>query len=288
MLDYRELISSQLPALHLLTGIGWQYLTPDQANTLRGNRRDAVILDGVLSDWLRTHNAIRYQGQRVPFSDANLLEALRRLKDINPTRGLIPASIDMYELLTLGTSLDQTINGDKRGFSLQYIDWQHPENNVYHVTDEFSVEVKGSKQTRRPDMVLFVNGIPLAVIECKRSDLDDPLGQAISQMIRNQGQTEIPHLFTYAQLLVAAQPNEVKYGTTGTTLDYWAMWKEAIDPTPVSAAINRLLSEVEQSALYDWRDEGNKTRQHFATLSDSAIRRLNQRIAFALATACQV
>ena len=288
MLDYRELISSQLPALHLLTGIGWQYLTPDQANTLRGNRRDAVILDGVLSDWLRTHNAIRYQGQRVPFSEANLLEALRRLKDINPTRGLIPASMDMYELLTLSTSLDQTINGDKRGFSLQYIDWQHPENNVYHVTDEFSVEVKGSKQTRRPDMVLFVNGIPLAVIECKRSDLDDPLGQAISQMIRNQGQTEIPHLFTYAQLLVAAQPNEVKYGTTGTTPDYWAMWKEEIDPTPVSAAINRLLPETTQAALYDWRDEGDKTRQHFATLSDSAIRRLNQRIAFALATACQV
>lgn len=268
MLDYRELISSQLPALHLLTGIGWQYLTPDQANTLRGNRRDAVILDGVLSDWLRTHNAIRYQGQRVPFSEANLLEALRRLKDINPTRGLIPASMDMYELLTLSTSLDQTINGDKRGFSLQYIDWQHPENNVYHVTDEFSVEVKGSKQTRRPDMVLFVNGIPLAVIECKRSDLDDPLGQAISQMIRNQGQTEIPHLFTYAQLLVAAQPNEVKYGTTGTTPDYWAMWKEEIDPTAVSAAINRPLSEVEQSALYDWRDEGNKARQHFATLGE--------------------
>ena len=288
MLDYRELISSQLPALHLLTGIGWHYLTPNQTNTFRGNRRDAVILDGVLSDWLRTHNVIQYQGQRVPFSEANLTEALRRLKDINPTRGLIPASMDMYELLTLSTSLDQAINGDKRGFSLQYIDWQHPENNVYHVTDEFSVEVKGSKQTRRPDIVLFVNGIPLAVIECKRSDLDDPLGQAISQMIRNQGQTEIPHLFTYAQLLVAAQPNEVKYGTTGTTPDYWAMWKEEIDPTPVSAAINRLLPETTQAALYDWRDEGDKTRQHFATLSDSAIRRLNQRIAFALATACQV
>ena len=268
MLDYRELISSQLPALHLLTAIGWQYLTPDQTNTLRGNRRDAVILDGVLSDWLRTHNVIQYHGQRVPFSEANLLEALRRLKNIDPTRGLISASMDMYELLTLGTSLDQAINGDKRGFSLQYIDWQHPENNVYHVTDEFTVAVKGSKQTRRPDMVLFVNGIPLAVIECKRSDLDDPLGQAISQMIRNQGQTEIPHLFTYAQLLVAAQPNEVKYGTTGTTLDYWAMWKEEIDLTPVSAAINRPLSETAQVALYDWRDEGSKARKHFAALGE--------------------
>ncbi len=268
MLDYRELISSQLPALHLLTGIGWQYLTPDQTNSLRGNRRDAVLLDGILSEWLRAHNAIKYQGRTLPFSEANLAEALRQIKNINPTRGLIPASMDMYELLTLGTSLDQTIDGDRRGFSLQYIDWDHPENNVYHVTDEFTVEVRGSKQTRRPDIVLFVNGIPLAVIECKRSDLDDPLGQAISQMLRNQGQADIPDLFVYTQLLVAAQPNEVRYGTVGTTPEYWAVWKETIDPAALSDVINRGLSKAEQSALYDWRDEGGGVRRHFATLGE--------------------
>lgn len=268
MLDYRELISSQLPALHLLTGMGWQYLTPDQTNTLRGNRRDAVILDSILSEWLRTHNTIQYQGRSLPFSEANLDEALRRLKAINPTRGLIPASMDMYELLTLGTSLDQAIHGDKRGYSLRYIDWQHPENNVYHVTDEFTVEVRGSKQTRRPDIVLFVNGIPLAVIECKRSDLDDPLGQAISQMLRNQGQADIPDLFVYAQLLVAAQPNQVKYGTTGTIPDYWAVWKESSDLTALSGAINRTLSNEEQTALYDWRDEGSQARHYFAMLGE--------------------
>src|SRR5258708_2013087 len=241
MLDYRELISSQLPALHLLTGIGWQYLTPEQANDLRSGRRDAVILDGVLSDWLRTQNAIQYKGRTLPFSEANIAEALRRLKNFDPSRGLIPASMDMYELLTLGTSLEQTMDGDRRSFSLKYIDWKQPENTVYHVTEEFSVEVRGSKQTRRPDIVLFVNGIPLAVIECKRSDLDDPMGQAISQMLRNQGQSDIPHLFVYTQLLIAAQPHEVKYGTVGTKPDYWAVWKEKVDHEAIPSLISRTL-----------------------------------------------
>jgi len=268
MLDYRELIGSQLPALHLLTGIGWQYLTPGQAHALRGNRRSAVLLDGVLSDWLRTHNTIQYHGRSHAFSEANLTEALRRLNAWDPSRGLIPASMEMYELLTLGTSLDQTIDGDKRGFSLKYIDWAHPENNVYHVTDEFSVELRGSRETRRPDMVLFVNGIPLAVIECKRADLDDPLGQAISQMIRNQNQSDIPHLFVYPQLLIAAQPNAVKYGTTGTTADYYAVWKEAIDTQALSEIINRPLAEAEKVALYDWRDEAGQVRRHFENLRD--------------------
>lgn len=266
-LDYTELISSHLPALHVLTGIGWQYLTPEQANALRGGRRGAVILESVLTDWLRTHNAIPYRGRSLPFNDAAIAEALRRLKDFDPTRGLIPGSMALYELLTLGTSLDQTIDGDRRGFSLHYIDWLHPENNVYQVTDEFSVEMRGSKQTRRPDVVLFVNGIPLAVVECKRADIDDPLDQAISQMLRNQAQDEIPHLFAYTQLLIVAQPNEVKYGAIGTTPDFWAIWKEDADPDPaIAGIINRTLTEVEQEALYNWRDEGGRARRHFATL----------------------
>ncbi|MCC6972493.1 MAG: type I restriction endonuclease subunit R [Anaerolineae bacterium] len=260
MLDYAELISSHLPALRLLTGMGWQYLPPAEVNALRGGRRDAVILEGVLREWLGTHNAIRYQGQRLPFSEANLTEALRRLKHLDPTRGLIPASLEVYELLTLGTSLEQTLNGDRRSFSLHYIDWEQPTNNLYHITDEFSVEMQGSRQTRRPDIILFVNGIPLVVIECKRADLEDPLGQAVSQMIRNQMQGEIPHLFVYSQLLIAAQPQAVRYGTTGTPLDYWAVWKEPAESgsdEALAGIINRTLSEAEKAALYHWRDEAS-------------------------------
>src|SRR5258708_33153496 len=101
MLDYRELISSQLPALHLLTGIGWQYVTPDQANTFRSNRRDAIILDLVLSDWLRANNSIQYKGRIGDFSQPNIAEALRRLKERGPTPGLSPARLVQHHLLTL-------------------------------------------------------------------------------------------------------------------------------------------------------------------------------------------
>lgn len=88
-MDYRELISSQLPALHLLTGIGWKYLPPSEVDRLRGNRRGAVILEGVLSDWLRTRNLISYKNQIVPFSPQNITEALRRLKTFDPSRGIV-------------------------------------------------------------------------------------------------------------------------------------------------------------------------------------------------------
>ena len=84
----------------------------------------------------------------------------------------------IYDLLVLGKSLPQTIDGDTKSFPLLYIDW-NPEtfltNNVFHVTEEFEVERTASHETRRPDIVLFVNGIPLAVIECKRPDLKEPI-----------------------------------------------------------------------------------------------------------------
>jgi type I site-specific restriction-modification system R (restriction) subunit len=105
---------------------------------------------------------------------------------------------------------------------LHYIDWQHPENNVYHVCDEFVLERRNRKQTRRPDIVLFVNGIPLLVIECKRPDSRDAAEEGISQHLRNQRSDEIPELFTYSQLLLSVCQNKALYGTTGTPSKFWA------------------------------------------------------------------
>ena len=74
--------------------------------------------------------------------------------------------------------------------------------------------------------MLFVNGIPLVVIECKRPDMKDPIAQAVSQQIRNQQQNQIPHLFFYAQLLLAVSKNEARYATVGTPPKFWSAWKE--------------------------------------------------------------
>ncbi len=216
---------SQLPALHLLQNLGWQYLTPDEALELRGGKLSNVLLEGILIPWLREHNRVRFKGSELPFTEGNILSAVQALKEI-PFDGLVRTNEKIYDLLCLGKSLQQSVDGDIKSFTLRYIDWEHPENNVYHVTEEFAVERTGSHQTRRPDIVLFINGIPLCMIECKSPHIKNPIREAISQQIRNQKDDEIPHLFLYSQLLMALSKNEAKYATTGTPLKFWSVWRE--------------------------------------------------------------
>lgn len=116
------------------------------------------------------------------------------------------------------------VDGTKRSFDIKYIDFEHPENNDFYVTEEFSVLRMNGKDYARPDIVLFVNGIPLAVIECK--DASVPIIQAISQNIRNQKPEYIPQLFKFIQIVMAANKNETKYATCGTPDKFWSTWNE--------------------------------------------------------------
>lgn len=154
------------------------------------------------------------------FNSHDAKEAVRQLRDIKNC-GLIKTNQEIYDLLTLGA----TIKKDSKSYNLQYIDWQEPNNNIYHVAFEMPVESKmGKGSIRICDIVLFVNGIPFIVIECKSPT--ESLDQAISQHIRNQKSNEIPHLFHYAQLLIAINKNEAKYATIGSSDKYWSIWRE--------------------------------------------------------------
>ncbi|WAK04522.1 type I restriction endonuclease subunit R [Methylobacter sp. YRD-M1] len=223
--DYLEDLSSLLPAVILLDKLGYDYLTPSENLALRGGRTSKLILESVLKNQLQKFNSITFKGKQYAFSDSNIQKAIQALADI-PFDSLMNTSEQVYDLLTLGKSLEQTIDGYTKSFSLHYIDWKHPENNIYHVCDEFVLERRNSKLTRRPDIVLFVNGIPLAVIECKRPDLKDAVEEGISQHLRNQRNDETPELFTYSQLLLSVCQNKALYGTTGTPAKFWAVWKE--------------------------------------------------------------
>src|SRR5688572_533680 len=172
---------SQVPALQLLQNLGWQYVTPAEATSFRGGRVGSVLLEEVLVQQLRKLNQISFKGQEYAFSEANVQNALQSLKDVMYD-GLVRTNEKIYDVLILGRSLQQTIAGDTKSFPLQYIDWNPATwltNNVFHVTQEFSIERSGSHETRRPDIVLFVNGIPLAVIECKGPHINDPIAEAI-------------------------------------------------------------------------------------------------------------
>ena len=225
--SYSEWHDSQKPALELLQRLGYIYLSPEQALAARGNSEARVILADVLEQQLRKRNCIEFKGGRYPFSEENIFAAIDALQN-PPDQGVVRTNEAIYDLLTLGKSLEQTIAGDRKSFSLQYIDWENFDNNVFHVTEEF--QVYGRKKARRPDLVLFVNGIPFVIIECKRRDKNQSLDESISQMLRNQKRDEgIPRLFYYAQLLLAVQPNEAKYATAGTDMRYWSVWKESDD-----------------------------------------------------------
>lgn len=275
--SFGEELISQIPALQLLMGLGYEYLAPDDALAKRGGKFRNVILEDVLLNWLREHNRIRFQGHEVPFSESNLQNAIRQLRE-EPYDGLVRTNEKIYELLTLGVSLPQTIAGDTRSFNLNYIDWKHPENNVYHVSDEFVVQKRRSDETRRPDIILFVNGIPLVVIECKRPDKGTGAGEksvfaGITQHIRNQKDDEIPHLFTYSQLLLSVSTNEAMYATTAASKKYWSNWREETNiEDEVHRLINTPLPDSAKRALYAHREFASAIMRYFEDLERAGER----------------
>jgi type I restriction enzyme, R subunit len=253
--DWLETISSQIPAIALLQNIGYTYLSPTEALAHRQGKRAKIVLEDILTAQLHKLNRITTRGQTYAFSDANIQKAVAAISQF-PYDALYTTSQQIYDLITLGKSIEQTIDGDKKSPQLQYIDWKNPANNVYHVTDEFEIERRNSTQTRRPDIVLFVNGIPLVVIECKRPDQKDAIEDAISQQLRNHRNEEIPHFFCLAQILLAIAQNSAKYATTSTDQEFWAVWKEessANFEAELHALINIPPSHAQTEKLLAWR-----------------------------------
>ncbi len=216
---------SHIPALQLLVAMGYTYLSPVEALRERQDRTSNVLLENILRNQLKEINSIRYRGGDYLFSEENVQSAVQKLKNIKYD-GLLKTNEAIYDLLTLGTAMEQTIEGDSKSFNLNYIDWRNVERNRFHVTVEYSVERARSTETARPDIVLFVNGIPFCVIECKSPQVE--IEQAVSQSIRNQNDDHIPKLFIYTQMVLALNKNSAKYATTGTAAKFWSVWKELL------------------------------------------------------------
>ena len=220
---YLEVNASQKPAIALLQSMGYTYISPEDCEKQRGSRYH-VLLKDILRGQLRRLNRYSYAGAENEFSAANIERAMEEL-DEPLTDGLVRTSEKIYDALLLGKSYPETVGGGKSlSFNLKYIDWEHPENNLLHVTEEFAVESQDKLHNARPDIVLFINGIPFAVIECKAPHIS--VEQAVEQMIRNQQADYIPQLFKYAQIVMATNKNVVKYATAGTPKKFWSVWKE--------------------------------------------------------------
>jgi len=223
--NFLESHVSQIPAIQLLQQLGFAYLSPEEVAVERRGKLGHVLLENVLAAQLRRINRVRTKGRELPFTDDAIAQAIDKLRAV-PFDGLCRTAEKLHDLLVLGVSIDQTVEGETKGRSLRFIDWEHPRNNSFHVAAEFKVARPASHETRRPDIVCFVNGIPFVVIECKRRDEKDALSAAIKQHLRNQEDAEIPYLYTYTPLLLALNKDDGKYATTGTTEKFWSEWKE--------------------------------------------------------------
>lgn len=248
--SFKEDHISQIPALQMLQKLGYTYLSPAEAERLRGGKTSNVLLEDVLRKQLKEINSIRVSATKTGiFTDENIERGILALKNLPMNEGYIAACEKAYNLLTLGLALEQSVDGDKKSFTMQYIDWKDISNNVFHVTEEFSVMRSASKEHYRPDLVLFVNGIPVCIIECKRPDLKEPLKQAISQHLRSQQADGIRGLYVYAQLILSIATREATYATNGTTEKFWAKWEEKFEDNEKLKAHNEKLKTIKNQPL---------------------------------------
>ena len=245
---FNEKYLSQIPALQELINMGFDYLPPEQALAERNSKTANVLLENILREQLKAINRIQYKGQQYLFSEENIQSAIQKLKSVKYD-GLQKTNEAIYEFLTLGTALEQSIEGDSKSYNLRYVDWNNWDNNKFHVTTEFKVERSRSTAKARPDIVLFVNGIPFAVIECKSPKVE--VEQAVSQCIRNQGDDYIPRLFAYLQLVMGVNKNASKYATTGTPSKFWSVWRELSDKEQeVATLVNTPLQPEQKDVLF--------------------------------------
>ncbi len=147
---------------------------------------------------------------------------------------MMEANENAYTALTYGVTAAHTENGRRQDRTVRYFDFDDPSANSFEFARQ--VAIKGPRQDIIPDIIIYVNGLPLAVIECKSPALADPMGEAIRQFRRYESRDEFsglgaPRLFETAQISIALARDVAKYGTTLTPARQWAEWK---DPYPLT------------------------------------------------------
>jgi type I restriction enzyme R subunit len=259
---FQEEYSAKLPALALLTHLGWTFLPPEQALAARGGKYDQVVLRDILREEL-SKRRFTFAGREHALSEKSIDNLIAEVCSPALNEGLLTANEKLYNHLLYGISVTEFVDGKKTSPTIPLVDWNNLANNSFTYTEEFTVSRTGgvgasAQDTRRPDIVCFVNGIPLVVIEAKRPDGNAKKGptidEGVSQSLRNQRHDEIPMLFAYSQLLLSINGNEGRYGTCGTPAKFCAAWREEdISDAEMYAIKNTQLSDKQLTGLFSHR-----------------------------------
>ena len=224
--DWNELKLVEDPAIEHLQALGWTYVEPSILDAERPSLKQAILQTRLiralqkLNPWLSPDNAERATKALTQVEAATLAEANERL----------------YTTLTYGTTVEEDRGSGRQSHTVRFFDFEDVRNNELLVTRQF--RVRGAKKEIRPDICLFVNGIPLVVIEAKSPTIGDRWrGEAIEQIRRYQEADDkfrgegAPKLFEPVQLVVATCGTAACYGTVGTPSRFFFEWK---DPWPTS------------------------------------------------------
>jgi type I restriction enzyme R subunit len=228
-----ELDKVELPALEQLQLLGWSYVEgaklspsdPSKESDERSSLKD-VVLEKRLTESLKRINPW--------INDENLRKVVRDLtKTLYPN--LIEANQGIWTQINQCISVMQDLGKGNKGQTVHIIDFEHPENNEFLCTNQF--KVSGVNQNIIPDILCFVNGLPLAVIECKSPYITNPMEAGIDQLLRyaNRRTPEndegAEKLFHYNSMMVSTHRDKARVGTITSRMEHYLEWK---DPYPLT------------------------------------------------------
>ena len=221
-----EAEESELPALEQLVAMGYEYKTQAELNMDKRDHREVLLYD-------RLEKAIRRLNPEL--DEDGIRDALEQIGE-----GSYPHNLDVTETnekiraklveLSISGGLDPVVVTQNLGDGptekvVRFFDFGDPQNNDFLATNQFHLD--GFKRYIIPDIVIFVNGIPLVVIECKSPTIPDPIGEAVERRNFNryqQGGEGYERLFFYNHCLVATCGIQARVGTIGSTVNHFARW----------------------------------------------------------------
>lgn len=237
-----ELEDVERPFVEQLAALGWKHVQGelDDPHVTGRNGFSEVIQTGLLREQLR---AINLRSGKPWLDDARLDSAVGAITRIAATK-LLEANEAATKLLLDGMVVEGLADWEGgRGQTIHYVDWEHPSNNRFTVVNQYRVDCPpgydSGKKFIVPDIVLFVNGIPIVVVECKSPAIAEPLAEAVDQLRRYSNQrkanAEVEEnegnetLFATTQILVATSFDSAIVGTIGARFEHFASWKTLVD-----------------------------------------------------------